>query len=515
MRTTNSIRNIVFGLGSQFTSIIISFITRTVFIYSLGGNYLGVEGLFTNVLSLLSLANLGFDTAIIYSLYKPLSNNNKSEIKGYMEFYSKVYKIIGIAVLCIGLLLIPFLPHLINGEVDIKENITLIYIMFLLSSVASYFYVYKQSILQANQQSYIISKVHTVFIIVSNIVQIIIIVLFKQYLALLVIQLILRLIENIYISRVTDKKFPFLNDKNIKAELTEEKKSKLYKDVYSMFLYKISGTIINSTDNLVISSFIGILAVGVYSNYLLIVSTLNTLLSYIFSSLTASVGNLVASNEEEKAEFIFYEIFFLSFWFYGLSSICLYVLFNDFIMIWLGNDYLLDMFTVSIIVINFYTSGMQNASTTYRNTTGLFSVGKYRPIIAAIINIGASILLVPRLGIAGVLLGTVISRISVYFWFDPYVIHKYTFKSNTKKYFCKYIYYTTIFIGITIITNSLTNLIYFNNIYTNFMLKILICVTVPNLIIILIFNKNKYYIYILNLYKSLSNIKQNSRECKV
>lgn len=503
MRIKNSLNNIIFGLGSQLISTVLAFIVRTMFIRILGSEYLGVNGLFSNVLSLLSLANLGFGTAIVYSLYKPIKEDNKQEIKAYMNIYSKVYKVIGIFIFIIGILLIPFIPYIIKGEVNIKENLNLIYILFLIDTSVSYFYSYKQSLLIANQQNYVISKIHSMCIILTNIVQCIFLILFKEYMIVLLIQIGFRIYENIIISNDVDKKFKYLSDKSVSSNLSNEKKKVLFKNVYSMFLYKISGTIINSTDNIVISWFVGLNYVGIYSNYLLIISTIKTFLGYIFSSITASVGNLIASNEEDKKEFIFNEIFFLSFWIYGVSSILLYMLINNFILLWLGKQYVLSEFTIIILIIDFYTSGMQNAATTYRDTTGLFGVGKYRPIIAAIINLAVSVILAPSLGISGVLLGTIISRFCVYFWFDPYVIHKYVFLKSVNVYFLDYIVKTLTVIIALIITSIVSKLINIEILYIKFMSDIVFSIFIPNIMFYSIFRNNKYFKYIRNIIISL------------
>lgn len=511
MRIINSIKNITFGIGSQITSTVLAFITRSIFVHSLGVEYLGINGLFSNILSILSLANLGFGSAIVFSLYRPIKENNLLEIKGYMNIYKKVYSFIGIFIFVIGLMLIPFLPRIINGEVNIKENIILIYVLFLIDSSISYFYAYKQSILVASQKNYIISKIHMYIIVISNILQIGILLMYKEYLLVLGIQLLFRFIENRVISRYADKEFPFLIDKNINGKLSETKLQELYKNVYSMFLYKISGTIINSTDNIVISYFIGVIPVAIYSNYLLVISTLNTFLSYIFSSITASVGDLVASNNDNKKKFIFDEIFFLSFWMYGFCSIGLYVLLNDFIYIWVGEEYILDKFTVIVLIINFYTAGMQSSSTTYRDTTGLFSIGKYRPIIAAILNLSISVILAPRFKIAGVILGTIVSRILVYFWFDPYVIHKYIFNESVKTYFLRYVKYSVLLLFTSYITEITANLIKSKILFMNFTFKCTVCILVPNILFVVVFSKSEYFMYIVNILKSIISKKKTKQ----
>lgn len=499
MRIKNSIKNMTFGIASQILSVMMAFFTRTVFIYVLGAKYLGIEGLFTNILSILSLTNLGMESAIIFSLYKPLKEKNEVEIKGYMKIYEKVYRIVGVVILFIGIAIIPFLPTIINDTINIKESITVVYIMFLLNTSISYIYIYKQSILIANQQNYLISKIHAYFIIISNLVQICTLIFFKSYIPVLGMQLICRILENIIISKIADKKFPFLKDNSIEANLSIGKKKQLFKDVYSMLLYKISGVVINSTDNIIISYFVGIIYVGIYSNYLLVISTVRTLISYIFSSIKASVGNLIASSEDKKKEFMFNEILFVSFWVYGFCSISFYILFDDFIKIWIGDKFLLDSFTLLIIVINFYTGGMQEASTIYRDATGLFGTGKYRPVIAAILNLIISIILAPSLGIAGILLGTIASRLAVYFWFDPYVVYKYIFFKNYKIYFLNYIKYTLIVLFSGYITGLISGLTNELPLYISFIIKIIICIFIPNFIFVLIYMNSKYFKYIKDI----------------
>lgn len=512
LRVENSIKNASVGILSQVISIILAFITRTVFINTLGAEYLGVEGLFSNILSLLSLTNLGMETAVIYSLYKPLRENNMEEIKAYVSVYGKIYRYVGVITFLLGIMLLPFLDFFIKGEVLIKENIITIYVMFLLNSALSYFCVYKKSVLMANQQNYVISSIHIKYIILTNMIQIALLVMVKKYIIVLLLQLAFRIGENISISHRADKQFPCLRDKEMRVQLPERKKIALFKNVYSIFLYKISGTIINSTDNILISKFVGIIQVGIYSNYLLIISTLKTLLSYVFYSLSASVGNLMSSEDSEHKEFIFNEIFFMSFWAYGFSSICLYVLLNELIHLWLGDAYVFGKFTETIIIVNFYTAGMQSAATTYRDTSGLFGVGKYRPLVASALNLVISIILAVKLQIAGILLGTIISRLLVYFWFDPYVIHKYLFKKSSKQYFLRYIEYTFIVVITGLITFMITRMIRLSGDYVNFIIKMIICIILPNTVFYIYSFKKREYKYLKEV--ALKYLRRYSKSMK-
>ena len=485
-----------FGIGSQMLSILMGFFTRWMFIAMLGKEYLGVSGLFTNVLSLLSLANLGVDTAIIYSLYKPLAEGDMVTVKGYMRIYKRVYSIVGVTVFVLGCILMPFLPYLINGEVTISENINIIYLLFLLQSASSYFFSYKQSLLTASQQNRINSLYHSIFMVLRNLGEMAVLFFFHAYIPTLICIIVFQLAENAWIARVADKKFLFLTDSSA-GIISPAQKSALKENVKSLFLYKISGTIISSTDNILISKFQGLTSVGLYSNYVYIVDVIRTFLSYIFYSMTASIGNYNATESKEANEKMFYNLFFASFWLYGFTGICLGVLLNPFITLWIGEDYLLPKWTVFIIIVNYYTAGVQYASTTYREVTGLFKVGKYRPLIAAIINLVVSVILAYPLGISGILLGTIISRLCVYFWYDPYIIHKTLFGRKLRYYFATYLLYGGATLGVGIICFVLATSIPIQDKVLAFIMDMGLCAILPNVLFVILFRRREEFHVIL------------------
>ena len=491
-RTSNSLKNMAFGIGGQMLSILMGFFTRWMFILLLGKEYLGVSGLFTNILSLLSLANLGFDTAIVYSLYQPLAQNDMVSVKGYMALYKRVYQGVGIVVFALGCALLPFLPYLIKGPVTIPENLSIIYLLFLLRSSSSYFFSYKRSLLTASQQNRVISIYHSVFMVLRNLGEMLVLFLFHAYIPALLAEIGFQVVENIWIARVTDRKFPFLTDQS-EGRISLEQKRGLKQSVSSLFLYKISGTIISSTDNILISKFQGLISVGLYSNYVFIVDVIRTFLSHIFYSLTASIGNYNATESKEANEKMYYALFFASFWFYGFSGICLALLLDPFITIWIGADYLLPEWTVFVIILNFYTAGVQYASTTYREVTGLFNIGRYRPLVAGAINLVVSILLAGPLGIAGILLGTVISRFCVYFWYDPSIIHKTLFDRKLRYYFFTYFIYALAVLGAGAICYVACAFIPFENQVISFLLRMLVCATLPNLIFSVLFKRRREF----------------------
>ena len=500
MRIQSSLKNIYTGVFGQFLNLLITFFTRTIFINTLGATYLGVSGLFGNILGILSLAELGVGQAITFSLYKSIANDDYEEICGLMNLYKKVYTYIGIFILLVGLCLTPYLNYIINNGDNIP-NIKFIYILYLINSSASYFYMYRSTFIIANQKNYIITKINYFFLIITNLLQVILLITTKSYILYLIAQISLTIIQNMYIAKKCIKLYPFLKEEN-RYELNKDKKSDIFKNIKSLMIYKIGTLSLNSTDNIIISSFLSIGFVGLYSNYNLIIVSISGFLSSIFNSLTASIGNLVSKEDSEKQLFMFNVINFATFWIYGVCSICLFVLMTPFIKLWIGDNYTLNLNVVFIIVLNFYLGGLLFAPYTFRQTLGLFIYGKWRPIISAILNLFISIILVQYLGLAGVLWGTALTRLFTNIWFDPYIVYKKGFNKSVKNYFEKYIEYICIILVCGSISYMVCNLISINTVLT-FILKAFICILISNTALFITYNKTSEYNYLFGVLKNI------------
>lgn len=498
MRTKNSLINVTVSLLSQFIILIIAFPARMVFIKILGIEYLGINGLFTNIISILSIAELGIGSAITFSLYKPISDDNEIEISGIMNLYAKIYKSIGTIVFLLGLMLIPFL-NIIVGDNNNVSNLIVIYLLFLSNSSISYFLSYKRSIIIAYEKSYIINIIHSLVLIGLNIIQVVILFLTKSYIFYLVIQLVLNFSENIIISMIADKKFSFLTTKENKRNIiVPEVKKNIVTNIRALVIHKLGSITVLGTDNIIISVFVGLKWVGLYSNYLLIVNAINSFINQIFSSITASVGNLNVTTNVRKRYEIFSHILFINFWIVSFCTITLYVLLNPFIGIWLGNEFAMNNGIVLCIVINFYITGMRQTVLTFKSASGLFWQDRYKPLIESIINIVLSIILAKKIGISGVLLGTIISALSTSVWIEPFVVFKYGFNLSLKLYFKKYFNYTFIMIISLIVTTILTNLIN-STAFITFILKMILCVLIPNAIFFIFFKNTQEFKYFLKI----------------
>lgn len=505
-RTKNSIRNSSISIMTQILTIVMDFVVKTIFIAVLGSEYLGINGLFSNIITLLSLADLGIGVAIPYSLYKPLAEGNEKKIQALMHFYKKVYNIIGCVVLIIGLSLTPFLSFIIKDMPDI-EGLNLIYALFVTHSALSYFFVYKKFLIESDQKGYIISKITFICSFALNITRVIILLATKNFILYLFCSIVFVIIQNLWYSYKANKMYPYIKEKSNET-ISKEDKKEISTNVSALLIYKIGNVITLGTDNIVISKFIGLVAVGIYSNYLLIVNSLNNVLLQLFNAITASVGNLVVTNNE-RSKVIYEKLNFFNFYIYSLCSICLFILINPFMYIWLNNDYVLSTSVALLLALNFYIAGMQSVTNSFRTAYGLFYKARFRPIVMVVINIVVSVILAKPLGIAGVLIGTIVSRLLTVAWIDPYVVYKYGFKDKVTSYYKTYLYYFIIFIISGAGLYYLTSLLTINNIILWALTAIMIFV-LYNLIIYLLFKNTSEFNYFYE--KVISMIKKFTRK---
>lgn len=503
MRVENSLKNISTGLFGQLITYILSFIVRTVFIITLGKTYLGVNGLFSNVLNLFSFAELGIGTAIVYNLYKPLADNDWEKIKAYINFYKKAYIRIGLIVLLIGAVFTPFLPYIIKENVSIP-NITIIYLLFVLNSTIGYFFSYKFSIVTASQKGYILTVAGYFFNVLSSVLQLIILLTTKNYILVLCMQVGISFAQNWYFSYKATKLYPQLNYLK-DAKLNKEELQQIFKNVKALVIYRIGGILVSSTDNIIIAMFVGVAFVGLYSNYLLLIAAVGTLLSIIFNSLTASIGNLNATEGNEKKYFMFRVVNLANFWMYGFSSIFILVTTSPFIKIWIGNDFVMSWEVVLVIALNVYLEGMLGAIWVYRETMGLFVYGRYRPLISAAVNLIFSVVLVRKFGIVGVFIGTTITRVFTNAWFDPYIVFKHGFKLPVKGYYILYLKFLAIFIGSSSLVMVIVNKFFIFNSILNVIGIGITSIVIPNIIFFIIFRKTKEFQYLFNILKKIFN----------
>ncbi len=503
MRSKNSIKNVIIAFVMNIITILIGFISQKVFINTLGTEYLGLNGLFTNVISMLGIVELGLGSAIIYNLYKPIAENNKEQVKSLMAFYKTSYRLIAFIITIIGLLVIPLLPFII-GETSIKENINLIYILFLLDIVASYLLTYKRSILYANEKTYVVNIVHIVYLILLNGVQILILYITKNYILYLVIKILFRILENIVLTIIANRKYEYIKEKNVE-KLDNNIKKDIFTKVRGLIYHKIGGFVVLGTDNIVISRFLGVTTVGLYSNYNLIIQALSNLFAQAFSSITASVGNLLIENDTNKSYKIYRNMLFFNSWIFAFASAGLLCIIDPFVKVWIGEQFILPFSVLLTLVVNFYMQGMRKTSNTFKEAAGIFYEDRHVPILESIINIIASVILVNIMGLAGVFIGTIMSTFVLFFYSYPKFVYKRLFKRNYIQYLKDYVPYVLTAIISVAITYMIINIINLQNSILQIIINLIIVIIIPNIIHLIVFFRTEEFQYYKNMI--INNLK--------
>ena len=431
-RTKNSIINILTSTGGQLLNIILKFVVRTVFIHALGKQYLGINGLFSDILTMLSLTELGFDTAINFKLYKPLADGDKKRLRVLMKFYKQAYRIIGTIILLLGLGMVPLLPKVINDYDSLETlriNAVVIFLLHILRTVSSYlFFAYKSAIIKADQKQYILDIVDYFVEVANSVVQILVLVFTKNFVLYTATMIFFSILRNLINAVIAQKRYPEVFRKE-EDRISKDEIVGLLKDCAALFVYKLNAVVLKATDNIVLSTFIGITIVGVYSNYLLFFNTLRSLLLKFYTAVKASAGNLFAV-ADLKAKYQFFQVMnYITVIIYGTAGVGLAVCSNELVDTWIGPDYIIPQPFAILIGIELLFYGLMNNLGQIRNISGVFRQMWYRPLLGTIINLVVSVILVQSYGICGVILGTIISTICSNFIVDPQVIHKYSFNN--------------------------------------------------------------------------------------
>ena len=510
MRTKNSVRNIYISILTQIVITLLGFISRKIFIDNLGTEYLGVNGLLTNVLSMLSLVEGGIGTSIVYNLYKPLADGDEPKVIALVQLYKKLYGILAVVIFLLSLTLYPFLGVLIKDGVQVKF-INIIYFIFVAKNMISYLNAHKWSLINADQKGYILAKYNLMFNIITTVSKIIILVITKNYILFLLIEAAIFIVQNLWNGKIVNERYSYIKTKK-RYTVEEDVKNNLITNVKALFLHNIGGYCVYGTDNLLISAFISVKAVGLYSNYTMIIGQLSSLLNPIINGIGASVGNLIATESKEKNYEVFNIVYFINFWIYSVSAIFLYNLLEPFIDWWLGEGLLLNKLTFIVILINFYISGLRKSIMTFKNKAGIFVNDKYVPLLESVINLGASIVLVNYFGLAGIFMGTTISSITFPLWTQSKLVYNKVFDKSVSIYFKKYILYLVLTIIVCGITTFLCNIIVLSGFF-GLIFKGAVCVILPNLIYILIFYKSKEFKYLYHLIRNL--VKEENGKIKM
>lgn len=483
-RTQYILKNAKVSVFCKTLSLVLGFVSRTLFIHFLGTEYLGINGLYSEILQILNFTELGFGTALTFAMYSPIASNDEKKIIQLLNVYKKAYRIIAIIVSSLGTILLPFLPYIIKGAETIGNGKLRIYfIFFLANTVATYFVAYKTSYVSALQKNYVCTIIDTVTNFFVMVLQIVAIAITKNYIVYLAVHTISILLSKLIISIYLNKQYPILKEKT-REKLEDKEYKSLFKDIKGLLVHKFSSVAVHATDNIIISTFLSVVVVGVVSNYNLIITSVIGFVSLIFSSMTASYGNLAATSSEQSYKQAFLDVNYVNFWIYGFCSIAFFVLIPPFITLWLGESYLIDTVSFLLIIINCYLQGQTLAYSNARDASGNYSIDKWCAFSQAIINLLVSVFGAMYLGLVGVYIGTVVSRI-VYLASKVAVTYKFLFNAKPKEYYLKLICYFFI-VGLTGFITYIATRVLINSLnYLTFIVMCLIVAVIPNLMFLL------------------------------
>lgn len=487
-RTKNAIRNVTWGLINKFIGLVVPFICRGAIIRIFGINYLGLSSLFTSILSTLSLAELGFGSAVVYFLYQAIADEDENRICALMNFYKKVYRIIGLVIVGAGLALTPFLQVFIKKDLPPDINIYVLYFLSLAGTSITYFlYAYKNSILVALQRNDIVSKISSVVMLTEKLLQLFCIIILKNYYAYLAVTIILNAINNIAISKYVDKNYPSLK---ARGEMSKSDQHEIFHKIRGLFVGKVGNIVLGSADSIVISAFLGLAVAGIYGNYYYVIYTLGSFLAIYYSSIRAGMGNSIAIETTEKNYQDFKTLQLFQNWLVGWSSICLFCLFQDFIFLYAGRNNLLDNKLILCLAIYFYVWRVQDIVSVYKDAAGLWVKDRYRPLIGAIVNLSLNCLLVQYIGLYGVILSTVFVFVLIDFPWASSVLFKEYFNRSRREYFSSVLLSLLTTIVSAFPTYYLCTLIQFENKLINLITKSFICMILPNIIMLMIYKRS-------------------------
>ncbi len=504
-RKKMAVMNVFSAIMYYVANSIIGFVNRKVFTVYLGSELLGLNGLVVSVISMLSLLELGVASSIGYSLYKPLEEKNYGEVKAIMQLFSRLYRYIGIAVAVIGLVLIPFLPFFVKTTID-QSYVVTVYLIFLLDAVLSYFLAYRRTIIVSAQKDYINKNADTFLYIVTGILQIVIICVWKNYIASLIIKLIFTVLNNLYLYIKAGKMFPYLNDKNLHGEIEKEVKDKIVYNVKALFVIKIASYCVVGTDNILLSAFADLTAVAIYSGYTLIIGIINNLFNRSFGYITANIGNyLIGHNKEDIYQF-YKKLNFLNYLITSYTSIALLVLLNEFIgKIWLGDDYIFPLAAVAVLVFNNYLRFCTQAAEAFRGAAGLYSPRpfvKYLALLEGGVNLVVSIALAyfAKLGIYGIFLGTSVST-TISIASVAWINYRFLFEKKLKLFYSRFFWYL-----LWAMISGAASMLLFKGLHTgytvvNILIGLVVSFVVPFGVNFLVFGRSEEWQYFIGMMK--------------
>ena len=490
-RTEHAAKNSIYGLLGKVTCLLATFVSRTVFIYVLGKYYLGVNGLYTEILGFLSFAELGFGSALAFALYAPVAHGEDEKVRQLMQFFKLVYRIIALVILAFGLALTPFLQYIVNGAEGLSLfELRLYFLIYLVNTVTTYFVIYKYSYVNALQQTYVSTSIGTITSLVCAIVQLLALLVSGSFLVYLLANTGTLIASRFVIAFYLNHRYPLLKEKPAEP-LSDRERRGIFNEVKGLAVHQFSSVAVHATDSIIISAMptLGVAVVGAVSNYNMLINALSAMIVSVFGSVVVGFGNLAVDSSHEHFERVFKEANFINFWVYGLCTACCFVLLTPFIRLWVGDDYVIDSVSLGLILLNFYLQGQCTIYNNARIAKGNFNMDKWWSLLQALVNLVVSVIAAVYLGLVGVYIGTIASRL-VFVISRPCCTYRFLFGRSPVGYFAGMARYLAAVGAATVVCWFACGPLLSNLGWLTFAASVVVCFAVPNVVFYLLYRKS-------------------------
>ena len=507
MRTKKSMINIIVSVISYAIVMIGSFLTRKIFTSVLGLEIVGIEGSFLNIVSALAIVEMGLGVGIVYTLYKPIAENNWSKISSILNFLKKSYILISAIVFGLGIVISFFVSIPIKEDFS-KIWLSGIFMLYVMDVLSSYLFSHKRAMFIADQKNYVNNIIHIFAQIFLFIFQILVLKIFKSFELYLICKIVFRLSENIVISILFDKKYKLINLKNT-DQLSNFEKKDFFKNIKALLFHRIAGFSLTSTSSVLIMSFVGLRENGIYYNYMLVSNALISVSNEFFNGIIASFGNLLNTESKEKIYDNFKILYFINFIIYSFFTVSFFNLITPFVTLWIGPDSIFPMFTVIWLSTYLYMFGIRQSVLMVKISAGIYNPDKYFALLEAVVTFGLSFMLVQKLGVIGVMVGNIISMMLIPNITQPYLVYNIVFKNNKLiNYYLKYFLYASLTILYTYITYIICCNINTENNLFKLICNFIICLIIPNFMNFIIFYKTEEFRKTFSYVKSCLKLKK-------
>lgn len=493
-RSSLAKKNILIGVGYKLLAILLPFINRTIILYTLGAEYTGLGSLFSSVLQVLNLAELGFGSAVAFCMYKPIADGDDDKVNALLAFYKRVYRVIGIMILVVGVVLMPFLPHLINGEAPVGLNISILFAIHLFDSIVSYvLFAYKATLLTANQRNDVVNGILSVSTLIKHLVQFGILLATHNYYLYVITFPIFTILNNIITDYYSRKLFPQYKCQGI---IEKETITVLGRKIRGLLLSKLCDIARNASDQIIISALLGLTALACFSNYFYILSSVYGILKVITTSITASVGNSIASETVEKNYNDYRKFGFIFAWLRTWCTVCLLCMYQPFMSLWAGDALVLPNACMLLFCSYFYGLNMSNYCYLYFEAAGLWDYAKKAYILQTIVNISLNLILGKWIGIVGILIATNVAIFFFDYLLQANILFKHYFSKQYKLDAAKMqILYliVTVLAGVTAVILCIMVAQKINNQVFGLLFRGVVCILIPNIVCLIFYRKTRVF----------------------